>query len=103
MSVLVGNIVKVPAIFKDEHLVKVDPAVVTVYVKDPAAQVDTYIYGTDPEVVREGVGEYYIEIDTSNKAGGTYQVIWTSTGTYQATGQTQFVIADTYFTVPPPP
>lgn len=99
MSVLVGNVVKVKATFKDETNVKGDPAVVAVSVQEPDATITTYVYGTDVEVVRESVGVYYIELDTTDQTGD-WEAIWHSTGTLQAVGQTKFTVADTYFEVP---
>ncbi len=99
MTVLVGNLVKVRATFKDELNVKQDPATVTVMVKQPDTTIVTYVYGTDPEVVRESQGVYYIEVDTTDEPGHWY-FIWSSSGTYQAVGQTTFEVASAYFESP---
>jgi hypothetical protein len=99
MSVLVGNKVRVQAVFKDEHGEVQDPATVTVHTKDPDDNVETYVYGTDDEVKRASKGQYYIEIDTTGNIGD-WQFIWNSTGTYQAAGQTSFTVAAALFAVP---
>ena len=99
MSVLVGNLVKVRATFKDENNQKQDPATVKVHVKDPDATITTYTYGTDVQVVRESKGIYYIEIDTTDRLG-EWQFIWQSSGTYQATGETSFTVANALFEIP---
>jgi len=96
MSVLIGNLVKVKATFKDEHNEKGDPATVQVAVKEPSSTVTTYVYGTDPELVRESMGVYYILIDTTDNAG-EWQFVWNSSGTLQAAGQTRFTVTETYF------
>lgn len=97
MTILVGNVVRTIATFEDEDGAVQDPLTVQVRVKDPSAVITTYVYGTDAQVVRQSKGVYYIEIDTSGQAGGTYQLVWNSTGTYKAAGQTQFTVADTLF------
>jgi flagellar hook assembly protein FlgD len=96
MSVLIGNIIKVKATFKDEDGDVQDPTTVQVRVKNPSASVTTYVYGTDPEVVRTSKGVYYIEIDTIAQPG-TFEFVWNSTGNYQAAGQTEFTVVDTLF------
>jgi hypothetical protein len=100
MSVLIGNIIRVKATFKDEHGAVQDPAVVTVYAKNPSASITPYVYGTDPELKRASKGIYYIDIDTT-ALPGEWQFVWQSTGTYQAAGQTEFTVVATYFTPSP--
>jgi hypothetical protein len=97
MTILVGNVVRTYATFKDENNDVQDPTHVQVRVKDPSGTVTTYVYGTNVEVVRQSKGVYYIEIDTSGQAGGTYELVWNSSGSYKAAGQTSFEIADTLF------
>ena len=99
MSVLVGNLVKIHATFKDESGDVQDPATVQVAVKQPDTTITVYVYGVNPEVVRESQGVYYILIDTTNKTG-TWQFIWNSSGTLQAAGQTEFTVNAAYFVVP---
>lgn len=96
MSVLIGNLIKIQATFKDEDGEQQDPQVVQVRIKDPNGNASTYIYGTDPEVVHAGIGVYYVEIDTTSNPG-TYQLVWNSSGTYQAAGQTEFTVEETLF------
>jgi hypothetical protein len=100
MSILIGNLVKVQVVFKDEHGNVQDPATVTAYVKNPSSSITDYVYGTDPELKRSSQGKYYIEIDTT-AAPGEWQIVWQSTGTYQAAGQTKFTVEATYFTPTP--
>lgn len=96
MTVLIGNLIKVQATFQDENLDNQDPATVQVRVKDPSDTITTYVYGVNVQVVRASKGVYYIEIDTSSQPG-TFQFVWNSSGTYQAAGQTQFTVAEDYF------
>ena len=96
MTVLIGNLIKVRATFKDDTQVKMDPTVVTLHVKNPADTETSYVYGTDPEVVRESQGVYYMLLDTTAQPG-EWMFVWNSTGTLQAAGQTKFTVADTYF------
>lgn len=97
MTILVGNVVRTYATFKDIDDVLQDPSTVQVQIKDPSATITTYVYGTNAELVKASVGKYYVETDTSGQAGGTYQLKWNSTGTYKAAGQTYFTVADTLF------
>lgn len=96
MTVLIGNLIKIQATFKDEEDEPQDPLIVQVRVKDPSNSVNTYVYGTDVELVHAGVGVYYIEIDTTANPG-TFQFVWNSSGTYQAAGQTEFTVEETLF------
>jgi hypothetical protein len=100
MSILIGNLVKVQAVFKDEHGNVQDPATVTVYIKDPSSTITDYVYGTDAALKRASQGKYYIDIDTT-ATPGEWQCVWQSTGTYQAAGQTKFIVEATYFTPSP--
>lgn len=97
MTVLIGNIIKVQAIFKDANGDVQDPAVVQVRRLEPGAGSPTaYVYGTDSEVERASKGVYYILNDTTAKPG-TWQFVWNSSGTYQAAGETEFTVAEDYF------
>lgn len=97
MSVLIGNLIKVQAVFKDANGDNQDPATVEVRRLRPGdGSPTTYVYGVDSEVVRASTGVYYIENDTTDLPG-TWQFVWNSSGTYQAAGETQFTVADDYF------
>ena len=91
MTILAGNIVKIRVTFKDENGVKRDPADVTVVRQKPTGSPETFIYGTDPEVVKESTGIYYLLNDTTGNVGD-WEFVWSSTGTYQAVGETSFTV-----------
>lgn len=97
MTVLIGNIIRVKAVFKDADGTKQDPATVQVRRMEPGAVTPTaYVYGVDPEVVRLSLGTYIIDNDTTAKPG-TWQFVWNSSGTYQSAGQTEFVVEEDLF------
>jgi hypothetical protein len=94
MSILVGNVVQVYAKFKDKHNALIDPTTVSVKIRTPAGVDTTYTYGVNPEVLKESTGVYYININTTGQTG-TWFAKWTSTGTGQGVGQTNFTVEAT--------
>src|SRR5512145_166172 len=96
MSVLVGNVVKIKATFRDEENTKQDPSTVQVRIKKPDTSIVSYVYGTNRELVRASQGVYDVLVDTTGWVG-TFQFVWNSSGNYKAAGQTQLTVVDDYF------
>ena len=96
MSVLVGNVVKIKATFRDEDNAKQDLSTVQVRIKKPDTSIVSYVYGTNPELVRASQGVYYVLVDTTSQVG-TFQFVWNSGGNYKAAGHTQLMVVDDYF------
>lgn len=69
-----------------------DPTTVKVSYKDPSGNLTTKTYVTDPEVdiIKDSAGVYHINID-ADKAG-LWWVRWWSTGTGQASFESEFVV-----------
>jgi hypothetical protein len=69
----VGDQAKVTGYFTDVSGALVDPATVTVKIKNPAGSVQTLVYNTDLEVVRDSVGVYHVLIDLTSSGNWFYR------------------------------
>lgn len=83
-----GDLIKCTGTFTNSSGTAIDPAVVKFSVRVPAGTVTTYTYGTDVQLVKSSTGIYYVNVDAATE--GTYTYRFFSTGTGQASSETQF-------------
>lgn len=90
-----GALVRVSAAFTNLAGSAVDPSVVRVKVRAPGQTTLTQtslLYGTDAALVKDSTGNYHADVDTTSTAGIWYYR-WESTGTGQAAGEREFMVA----------
>lgn len=75
----------------EDGVTPVDPTGVIVYVRTPDGVVAAYTYGVDPAVMQLGVGNYALDLTTSQSGPWVYK--------WQGTGVVEITSPDVYFTV----
>jgi hypothetical protein len=73
----------------------VDPAALTVSVRDPQGQVTLYTYGTDAAVIKDSVGDYHIDVTCD--LPGVWKVRWRGTGSNLGARESSWRINDSDF------
>lgn len=86
---IAGQIFRCWGRFRNEAGVLVDPTAVSFIYKIGNASATTRTYG-DGYLLKEGVGIYYIDLDTTGLPG-TWHYRYYSTGTYQTTHPAQTI------------
>ena len=85
-----GDLVRLPANFKNAVGADTDPTGVTFAFTTPAGVITTYVYLTDAQLVKDSVGNYHVDL-TVNEAG-MYYYRWAGTGAVQAVEVGQFSV-----------
>lgn len=84
---LIGSVVRLSAAFTSAAGAAIDPATVTLKIKDPAGTITAYTYAA-AQVVKDAVGSYHY--DYTPVASGRYTYRWESAGAGQAAGEGVF-------------
>lgn len=79
---LVGNVLKITALFRDENLILVDPDAVFLLVNVAGETVVSYQYGVGSQVTKRATGTYETELLLDRVGGWNYY--WQSSGTASA-------------------
>jgi hypothetical protein len=90
----IGNLVTVSIVFRDKTGAVVDPAVVTLEIKDPNMITTTYTYGVDAGLIKDSVGNYHFDIDV--EVAGAWTYFWQGTGVGQSSSAGNFVAVDPF-------
>ena len=79
---IAGTLMRVAGTWTDSSGNLVDPAAITLKVRDPSGSITSYTLA-GATVVKDSTGKYHASVDTTGKPGHwVYE--WTSTGTVQA-------------------
>jgi hypothetical protein len=91
-GILVGNMTRVTATFRDSQNVINDPDQVKFKLKLPEGTVTDYEYGIDDEITKISPGIYFVDIPLDT--AGRYDYYFYSTGHGQAADQGSFIVID---------
>lgn len=95
-TIHVGDVVRLPAVFKNTEGDEIDPTAVKVKIKTPGNGTTTeYVYGMHVQLVKGSVGNYYIDIDVDES--GPWRWRWYSTGSGKAAKEGFFNVEETNF------
>jgi hypothetical protein len=91
MAYDIGDLVRIKATFRDPEAndAYIDPATVTLKVKDPAAVTTTYTLAGG-QVIKDSTGHYHYDLSVAT--AGLWSYRWETTGTYQAAQEATFTV-----------
>jgi hypothetical protein len=92
-----GAAVQLHATFTNLAGVEIDPDTVAVTWKEPNGQEITRTFGAggSPAIVRASLGNFTLDLDTTEKPG-TWRFYWQSTGTGQAAKEGEFDVRNAF-------